>query len=341
MKSLRITLCSLVLVWILSNSTLAEPSEFYDNQVYQIFSAAYEIAREVDSFDAFVADLDDPDYTSHEGVLYYKTTLLCYPGTKAEDTHIIPEGATAIYDSAFNSSDEPSLKTLQIPSTCTEIDPVMFDGYGLDRLEYYSVSPDNPSFADIDGILVSADKSTLISYPRGRMLTSVTLPPSIQRIGNQAFIRNSIIEEIVLPDGVQVIGDRSFEACTNLSSISWGSSLSEIGVEAFIDCASIEKIVLPATLRIIYPLAFSQSHSLSSVILPEGLEEVGDFSFVGAPIREIYLPSTIKSIGPIIIGLDGPYEFKWRVKVHTVKDSFSDQFVRDNFLNYDIHYYKP
>ena len=156
MKSLHITLCSLVLVCILTNSTLAEPSEFYVNQVYQIFSAASEIAHEVDSFDAFAAELDDPDYTSHEGVLYYKTTLLCYPGAKPEDTHNMPEGTTAIYDSAFNRSDGPSLKTLHIPSTCTEIDPVMFDGYGLDRLENYSVSPDNPSFADIDGILVSS-----------------------------------------------------------------------------------------------------------------------------------------------------------------------------------------
>ena len=59
-------------------------------------------------------------YSSKEGVLYSKdgSTLVCYPCGKEDSSYIVPEGVTAIGNSAF---EDCNVTQVQLPDTLTRI----------------------------------------------------------------------------------------------------------------------------------------------------------------------------------------------------------------------------
>ena len=81
-------------------------------------------------------------------------------------------------------------------------------------------------------------------------ITSVTLPSSLRRIGNNAFKSLSKITSIKLPAGLESIGENAFSGCIALASVNLGdcASLREIGTAAFMQCA-FTQITVPASVQ--------------------------------------------------------------------------------------------
>ncbi|MGN0236189.1 MAG: leucine-rich repeat domain-containing protein [Paludibacteraceae bacterium] len=63
-------------------------------------------------------------------------------------------------------------------------------------------------------------------------LTRITIPNSVNTIGNMAFERCSNLKQITIPNSVTKIGDSAFEGCTNFR-ITISNRPIEIGKRAF------------------------------------------------------------------------------------------------------------
>ena len=82
----------------------------------------------------------------------------------------IPEGVTTIEDRAFWQT---SLKNITIPASVTQIGSkvkeVFYQCYDLESI---TVANDNTAYRSVDGVLYTADGTTLIQYPQNKADTS-------------------------------------------------------------------------------------------------------------------------------------------------------------------------
>lgn len=106
-------------------------------------------------------------------------------------------------------------------------------------------------------------------------LHTITMPPTLQVIENEAFAGNANLEEVVFT----------------------GQSLTSIGAGAFQNCQNMHKINIPAGVTTIAPNTFAGCSNLNEVILPEGLQEIQDSAFSNCQnIHKMVIPSTVTFI---------------------------------------------
>lgn len=78
-----------------------------------------------------------------------------------------------------------SVTAIQIPASVVHIEPLAFAN--CKNLLYVSVSPKNVAYRDVDGVLYSYDKKTLILYPSMRVGSTAEIPASVTAIAEMAF----------------------------------------------------------------------------------------------------------------------------------------------------------
>lgn len=220
---------------------------------------------------------DHPRFELVDGVLFTRggSLLIWYPACRKGERYTVPEGTQRIDYYAFNNAE--NLTAVQIPESVTEIRNNAFnlcgklrevnipaqvtrlDGVfkGCTSLTHVQVSPDNPVFYSVDGVLFHREEQALVLYPAGRGEDRYVVPEGTLAIGFESFADAASLEEIVLP-----------------------ASLTRIGNDAFFKCTSLKTVEMPETLEVIEGLAFQHCHSLSSIRLPRGLTKVGGNPFV-------------------------------------------------------------
>ena len=85
-------------------------------------------------------------------------------------------------------------------------------------------------------------------------LESVTIPDSVEYIGDVAFASTNI-KSLVIPERVTYIGDYAFEYCHNLESVTIPEGVEYIGDYAFGDAGFLE-VTIPASVKYIGECAF-------------------------------------------------------------------------------------
>ncbi len=106
-----------------------------------------------------------------------------------------PDGnvVTSISPSAFYGC--TTLVAVQIPETVTYIGEGAFSG--CTGLMYLSVSRDNPSYRDVDGVLYSADGKTLILYPSMHAGESVHISREVTTVKEMAFYNCRYLQKVI------------------------------------------------------------------------------------------------------------------------------------------------
>ena len=144
---------------------------------------------------------EHPYFFAIDGVLFRKadSCLISYPKGREYTTYNIPQGITAIGNSAFFCCD--SLISVAIPDSVISIRDSAF----------------------------SCCKS----------LTSITIPDSVTSIGDETFSSCVSLTSITIPDSVTFIGDSAFDFCESLTSVSIPDSVTFIGDNAFSGCPNL------------------------------------------------------------------------------------------------------
>ena len=128
----------------------------------------------------------------------------------------------------------------------------------FEYLENINVSPDNPVYKSIDGVLFSKDGKKLIWYPPTKNEgKSYTVPNSVKTIASRAFYQAKITE-IKLNNNIEKIDERAF-SLSELKEVSMPSKIKKVSEDAFYECTNLQKVTN------IGESAFSQCKSLKTI----------------------------------------------------------------------------
>jgi hypothetical protein len=262
---------------------------------------------------------EHPYFATIDGVLFRKAdkALISYPAGISSSTYTIPQGITAIGDSAFYYCD--SLTSVSIPDSVTSIG---------DRAFYYCKSLTSVSIPDS----VTAIGDSAFSYCDS--LTSVSIPDSVTAIGDEAFYSCSSLTSVNIPDSVEQIGTNPFSSCSKLKTISVSSEhlyfatidgvllrkadkalisypagissstytipqgITAIRDGAFYSCDFLTSVSIPDSVTSIGDYAFSDCSSLTSVSIPASVTSIGDEVFYScSSLTSVNIPDSVTSIG--------------------------------------------
>ena len=173
----------------------------------------------------------------------------------------IPNSVTSIAGSAFAST---GLTTVTIPGGVTTIGTFVFDQ--CNELKRIEVAAESTTFTSVDGVLFSADKSTLVYCPNGRSGT-YAVPDGVTTIGATAFAHCALLEGVSLPAGVTRIEASAFQDCNHLKAFTLPQGVEEIGDYAFGMCQKLTEILIPHSVTVLGIRAFAGCMGLSKVFL--------------------------------------------------------------------------
>lgn len=267
-----------------------------------------------------------------------KCTVCGYEEVVAIPAHEHTFSTNCVYDSAKHwhycltcgivNEEEEHLFVNNVCSVCsyTKSSAVSTDGllFGLndDGASYCLISYGTSTDTVID------IPSSYNGYPvtkissgafQGSNITSVTMPGTIEQIGNRAFYNISTLKSVVLsskleaipsecfaysgltsiviPNGVKSLGNSAFYCCYSLESITIPDSVKNIYSSCFCNCQKLTSIVIPSSIAQLDSWAFENCCKLSNVVISNGVKRLSSGVFFGCGILQIAIPSSVYFIG--------------------------------------------
>ncbi len=254
---------------------------------------------------------DNSKYSSQDGVLFNKdkTKLITYPCGKPETSYTVPSTVVTIGEDAFNSCHNITSVTVSSSveriewdafSMCTNLTSVtisdsvtqIYDSfYYCAKLKEILVSSGNKDYSSQDGVLFNKDKTELVTYPRGKLETSYTVPSTVAKIGGGAFYKCTNLTSVTISDSVTQIDD-SFYYCARLKEILVSSGNKDYSSQ---DGVLFNK---DKTELIKYPYGKSDV----SYTVPSTVSQIGSDAFSNGNgsgntrLKRLTLPNSVKTI---------------------------------------------
>ena len=257
---------------------------------------------------------EHPYFFAIDGVLFRKadSCLISYPKGREYTTYNIPQGITAIGNSAFFCCD--SLISVAIPDSVISI-----------RDSAFSCCKSLTSITIPDSVISIGDEtfSSCVS------LTSVTIPDSVTSIGDSAFSSCVSLTSVTIPDSVTSIGNIAFSFCTSLTSITIPDSVTSIGDGAFYACYSLTSITIPDSVTSIGDWAFSSCTSLTSITIPDSVTFIGDSAFdFCESLTSVSIPDSVTFIG------DNAFSGCPNLTLTVPRSSYAAEYAKTNNIPY-------
>lgn len=131
--------------------------------------------------------------------------------------------------------------------------------------------------------------STLVKYVGTASVVSV--PATVNRIGEEAFAGNTTIKSISFKGEVEEIAYRAFAGCSELKEITIPDSVVKLGNGAFSDCTSLKQVEFGESLKTLGIGVFAGCSSLKEIIIDKDHEyfTVSDGCLYDKDITKLYL----------------------------------------------------
>lgn len=203
--------------------------------------------------------------------------------TNLESVSIL-EGVESIGDRAFWN--DFALKGITIPASVKKIGNTTDNSrevfYQCSALENISVSSGNTAYKSVDGVLYTADGTTLIQYPQNKtdkaykMIDEATKAASL---GNQAFSGNKEVTSVLLEKAQTTVGESVFSSCTSLTNVTLPDDMKELQDGMFAFCTALKTLKFPAQLNRIGKACFDRAGLAGDLVIPESVENIGFVAF--------------------------------------------------------------
>ena len=264
-------------------------------------------------------------------MLYSKdgSTLVCYPcGKEDSSSYIVPEGVTAIGNSAFEDCNVtqvqlpdtltricahafmncPFLKTVRIPNGVSTIESGAFScgitsisipATGVTEMESaftesyalteINVDSSNPNYMSKDGVLFNKDGKELICYPDQKTDIEYTVSDGVVAIKDGAFADTRNLKKVTIPGNVKTIEKYAFSTMFgHLEEVVLSEGLAVIDDGAFSWCGGLTSITIPASVTKIGERAFIES-GLTGISFKGDALQIADNAFTNVTATVKYL----------------------------------------------------
>ena len=135
-----------------------------------------------------------------------------------------------------------------------------------------------------------------IGFAFATNLKKITIPDTVVKIYDGAFIGCYSLTEIIIPDSVREIGTYAFLGATELEKIVFPENLLKGGVGGFSFCFGLKEVECPK-MEILPMGMFMHCPNLEKVIIPEGVKTVSmQIFFDCTGLKEVVLPETLEEI---------------------------------------------
>ena len=229
----------------------------------------------------------------------------------------IPEGVTTIEDRAFWQT---SLKNITIPASVTQIGSTIKEVfYQCYNLEDITVASGNTAYKSVDGVLYTADGTTLIQYPQNKADTSYKMIDEATKIdflafnytqnlqtidfnnvtefADKAVYGNQALQEIVLKNAAS-LGNQAFSGNREVTSVLLEKAPTTVGESVFSSCASLANVTLPDDMKELQDGMFAFCTALKTLKFPAQLNRIGKACFDKAGLTgDLVIPASVTSIG--------------------------------------------
>lgn len=180
----------------------------------------------------------------------------------------------------------------------------------------YVVDDNNPAYSVESGVLFNKDKTTLVSYPKGRT-GAYTIPPSVVSIEQWAFSYCAGLSSVVMQGGLKNLSYYCFGYCTSLTSVTIPATVESTGGGwCFDGCTNLTSInVAPGNAKYASIDGIWLERTAADLVLkkcPEGREgavtipagaTIGYSSFSGCKkITSVNIPNSVVSIPTYAFG---------------------------------------
>jgi hypothetical protein len=198
-------------------------------------SSVQSIERLGDCPSLMAIDVDpaNPTYRSIDGVLYQGDHLIRCPQTR-EGEFRIADGTAVVAHGAFTYCRD--LTRVTIPSTVLDLPRTAFGE--CPRLSAISVTSDNPSYRDLEGVLFNEQLTVLLICPEG-VEGHFVIPEGVTTIENFAFRNCRQLTKVTMPVSLENIASfTAFENCIQLRDAVFVGDAPAINSNPFVNVAS-------------------------------------------------------------------------------------------------------
>lgn len=193
------------------------------------------------------------------------------------------------------------------------------DGKKIVAIEKKKSSNSNPiPTGTLTHVVIDAEITSLTDLPfHTGALESITLPDTLETIGECAFAFCRELKNVVLPPNLKKLPKNIFQSCTSLEEITLPEHLEEIESFAFLGCQQLKVVHFPEKVISIHHQAFNNCRKFADdqgfqiiqgvlsyyfgtedlVIVPDSVTKIADSAFYLSSCKEVVLPESVKIIG--------------------------------------------
>lgn len=225
----------------------------------------------------------------------------------------LPENFSSFGESAFRGCS--SLETVAIPEKVTTLPKALFKG--CNSLKKIII----PSTITVLADSIFAECGTKLATP----ILELDIQSPITSIENQAWFYQSKLKRLKLPSTLKSLGKYCFASCQQIDELKIPDSVTELGVSCFAYCtfgylslpsgitslylvlyaANVNQLSIPGSVKSIQGSSFMAAH-IKKLIFEEGVEIFDNYAlYCLLGVEEIYLPSTLKSVGVDVFYTEG------------------------------------
>ena len=135
--------------------------------------------------------------------------------------------------------------------------------------------------------------STITSFDELQYFTGLTA------IEGSTFNQCWNLKSVTIPNTVNSIGENAFSGCSSLTGIDIPNSVTYIGESAFSSCSGLTSIIIPNSVTSIEPWTFCGCRGLTSIAIPNSVTSIGNVAFCGCSgLKSLTIGNSVKSIDP-------------------------------------------
>lgn len=210
----------------------------------------------------------------------------------------LPDSVHTVWSEAFKRCEK--LSRITLPDSLTELAYEVFAGctglteiiipkevssvnarafYGCSNLKRFLTEEENTTFTTVDGVLFSRTMQILYCYPPGKAEESYTVPDSVKRLKEGAFIQAKWLKKVSIPDTVKYVERWCFAECESLETVRLPKKIDRISDYLFWGSKSLSAVTIPSSVTEIAPSAFYECSGLVEIKIPNSVKEIKDYAF--------------------------------------------------------------